>query len=256
MILASRRRSALTLIELIVVLVILVGLAGILIPILPSMLGRTHTAAGATNMQEMVKWIQVYEQLYLRFPDEWDSLTDGANLVSYLPNDGGSPSGGQIVLHTLTADEAAALKSLGIHNVHHFSTTLGSGQSPTFNPYAAAVTAPTAIAANVKVAAITAAAANEKLGLDINGTYLVFGLGKRCTMVGRTVTDPPIVSADEDAINPASYYGRFLIVVKVAQGTTTLPKAAFVGVVSMHPDQIDGAGQHLEEYYEITKNAK
>jgi hypothetical protein len=208
-------------------------------------------------MQEMVKWIQTYEQLNLSFPDEWDSLTDGTTIVNYLPNSGGAtplPSGGQLGPHALTQAEVDALNNLGIKKVHDLLTD--KPESPTFAPYKNAVTAPTVLAAGSEVVELTPAAANEKLGLSINGTYLVFGLGKRCTLIGRTVAEAPVVSADEPGINPADFYGRFLIVVKVAQDGVTLPRAQFVGTVSMHPNEVDGAGQHLDEYYNITKSSK
>lgn len=249
----KRQRSGLTLIELIVVLVILVGLAGIVVPLLPSMLGRTHTAAGATNMQEITKWIQTYEQLNLAFPDGWDSLTDGTKLVSYLPSeDGGvTPVGGFITASGLTANEAASLNALGINNIHDMTTA--TPDAPTFNPYKALVTAPTAVAKDTVVARLDAAHANSKMGLSVTGNYVVFGFGSRASIIGKTVGEAPVVSADEDLINPALYYGRFLIVVSIPPGGL---RANFVGAVSMHPGEIDGVGQHLAEYYGIIKATK
>src|SRR5207245_6349560 len=81
----SPARRGLTLMELVIVLVILVALAGIVIPLLPNMLTRAHTASAATNMQEVIKLIATYAQLTFAYPDGWDSLTDGANIVSYVP---------------------------------------------------------------------------------------------------------------------------------------------------------------------------
>src|ERR1043165_9678867 len=89
---AHPARRALTLIELIVVLVVLIGLAGIIIPMLPNMLTRTHTASAATNIQEISKWIQTYEQLYFRYPANWDALTDGTQLAPYIPDNAAAPT--------------------------------------------------------------------------------------------------------------------------------------------------------------------
>ena len=46
------------------VLVRLIGLAGIVVPMLPSMLTRTHTATAATNMGEIARSIGEYQGLY------------------------------------------------------------------------------------------------------------------------------------------------------------------------------------------------
>src|SRR6266446_1213861 len=100
-------RNGLTLIELIVVLVILVGLAGIIIPMLPSMLVRTHASVGATNLQETVKWVQTYEQLFFRYPSGWDLGTDPAGAYAdFLPG----ASSVDYTKSALSADEEKALK--------------------------------------------------------------------------------------------------------------------------------------------------
>lgn len=51
----AESRRGLTLMELLVVLVILIALAGIVIPQLPSMLGRAETSSGATSQTETIK---------------------------------------------------------------------------------------------------------------------------------------------------------------------------------------------------------
>jgi len=50
-----KNRQGLTLLELVVVMVILVALAGILVPMLPSMLGRAHAVNHSANVSEMNK---------------------------------------------------------------------------------------------------------------------------------------------------------------------------------------------------------
>src|SRR5262245_2478800 len=109
----SRRvlsRRGLTLLELVVVLVILIGLAGIVVPMLPSMLGRTETASGATNHVEIGKWIQTYEQIHFGYPQDWDSLTDAASgkRITWVRGGSGLMDG------TLAAGEDAALIDCGI----------------------------------------------------------------------------------------------------------------------------------------------
>src|SRR5437667_192551 len=92
-------RRGLTLIELIVVLVILVALAGILIPMLPNMLTRAHTATGASNNSEINKFVQTYEQLFQSYPTDLDNLAGTGAPVDYLPG----VAAGQITAGNLTA---------------------------------------------------------------------------------------------------------------------------------------------------------
>lgn len=254
----SNRRQGLTLIELIVVLLILVGLAGLIVPMVPNMLGRTHTAVGAANMKEINKWIQTYEQLNLGFPNNWDSMLDTTGKeVTYLPKDSTGYSGGQIFAASLQNGEAEALINKGITHVWDMVATCSDPNTPTFNPYDSI----RQLSANAKVMMLDATVANEKMGLPLNGRYVVFGLGNKCSMVGRVTSEAPIVFADEQGINAADYYARFLAIFQVGEFTTTgmtttyapLGLAKFVGSVSLHPGSIDAAGQHIEEFYSIQK---
>src|SRR5262245_31586503 len=182
---SAAARRGLTLLELVVVLVILIGLAGILVPMLPSMLGRTETASGATNHVEIGKWIQTYEQLYQGYPKDWDALTDGTVKIAYVRGGGG------VALDTtgLSADEAAALTACGITRLQKMvDGTSGSSATPpankTFDPYdnddyAANGLAP---AAGVKLVVLTDAgkkSLNLSDGTANSGKYVVFGFGKR-----------------------------------------------------------------------------
>src|SRR3954469_1612874 len=78
-------RPGLTLMELAVVLVILVGLAAIVVPLLPNMIERTNSATGAANCKEINNQIATFEQFHRSYPDYYDALTDGTNLVNYIP---------------------------------------------------------------------------------------------------------------------------------------------------------------------------
>lgn len=246
----TRARKGLTLLELIVVLVILVGLAGILIPIFPSLVGRTHTSAGATNDSEVTKAVQVHEATYFSYPDQFDSLiADGATtLFAKLPTNG-TPVGGEITSTALTANIRAPLASAGITQVWDL---VDATADPTFNPYGGAVR-PLSGAGNVATLSPTAAA---RLNLPVGETYVVFGIGRRCTMIGRTMTDPPVHFADDQANTPEKVYGRKCVVFVVTKNGGTAPrdKAKFIGSVSLHPDGIVTADDHLREYYGIVND--
>lgn len=264
-------RRGLTLIELIVVLVILVALAGILVVTLPSMLGRAHTASGATNVGEVTKFVQVYEQLYQSQPTDFDALTDttSAAIPDYLPSDGGTPLGGQVSSLTLTAAQADALTGAGIGRLapmHPNRAAFTADSTPTFNPYSGGSVP---VAAGVRVLQLTEAAVEGPSGLvseaDIVNTYgdvyILLGFGKRCSMIGKVTTEPPTHFGDSADDNAANVYGRVGLVYRIARGTGTtgtpasadLGKAVFIGAVALHGDGIAGGGAHIEEYYNLTK---
>ncbi len=82
------RRCGLTLMELVVVLLILAALAGILVPMLPNMLSRAHTATGATNTGELAKAVQLYQASYMKYPDNFDSLLNTSGHIVGLSSGG------------------------------------------------------------------------------------------------------------------------------------------------------------------------
>lgn len=247
-----RARRGLTLMELIVVLVILIGLAGILIPLFPSLIGRAHTSAGATNDAEVTKAMQVHEATYFSYPDHYDSLlgTGGTALFAKLPTDGVNPVGGATELNfaPLTAATAASLANAGVANVWDLDDATSD---PTFNPYGAVrVLAATGNVAVLGVDAIT------RMNLPPGETYVVFGIGRRCTMVGRSLTDPPVHFADDQANTPEKVYGRKCVVFAVTKntGAAARDRAKFIGSVSLHPDGVVTADDHLREYYGIVND--
>lgn len=261
---ARIRRKGLTLIELIVVLVILVALAGILVVTLPGMLGRAHTATGATNTGEVSKFVQVYEQLYQSQPTDFDALGDTtAALADYLP---GTNLGGQLTARTLVAAEANALTGVGVRRLAPMYATRAAlttaGGTPTFNPYSG-VSLP--VANGVVVAQVSEAAVEGSSGVvaddpTLTGdVYVLFGFGKRCSMVGKVTQEPPVHFGESAETNAANAYGRVGVIYRIARGNgtatpTPLDKAVFVGAVNLHDDGIASGGAHMEEYYNLTKS--
>src|SRR5262245_49351411 len=165
---ASARRRGLTLMELLVVLVILVALAGILIPLLPSMLGRSETSSGATSQTEANKWMQTYEQLYLSYPKDWDALVDsGGNFLQA----GYVRGGADVALDGgtgLSAEEADALTSAGITRLQLMKA---NPANKTFDPYGDPDYGVNGLvpAAGKKLVTLTLSG-QQKLNLAIDGT--------------------------------------------------------------------------------------
>ncbi len=248
------RRAGLTLIELIVVLVVLVGLAGILIPMLPNILGRVHTTAGATNIQEVVKWVQTHEALHNKFPYGWDALVDDAGVgPNYLPH---TTLGGHISAagEPLTLEEANALIAAGIVNLSPMvpvKATAPTGFSATFNPYPDATTT-LAVVDGVALRTLTADAKTH-LNLAQSGKYILVGFGKRASLVGKTVSEAPVHFSDEADHGPQDFYGRFGLIFKVSDGNTPFSRATFAGAVALHGDGLTTGGEHIEEYYNVVK---
>jgi len=241
------------LVELVVVMAILIALAGIIIPILPGVIGRAETSARASNDGEIYKWIQTYEATTSQYPYDWDSLVDSSTgkIAAYVGGSAGATP--PLTLTALTATQASALTSAGIASVQNMSngtaTTLsltGNGlnaYSDTFNPYPSNDRAADRllIASGVNLVTLTALG-QQQLGLADNatitttnngtttpgtGTYVVFGLGKRCSLIGSGAANPAANFFDKFSLDPspAGSYARYGVAFQVSglSGLTNAP---------------------------------
>ena len=251
-------RKGLTLIELIVVLVVLIGLAGIIIPMLPNMITRTHTSAAATNIPEINKAVQTYEGLFNSYPDGWDALTDGTNVVDYLPGGTGFDLNAP---RALNATELANLNAAGITTLYKLVGTKAAldaaGQSPTFDPWQGGSTAPTKLNLAGDSVITLGPSGIAKLNLSPTGTYLVVGLGKLSKMVGRTIAEPPYHFLDDPNSTPNDVYARYAVIFKVSDpvAAPTMSRAVIVAVVGFHSDGIASGDAHIREYFNAVKAA-
>ena len=126
---------------------VLIALAAILVPLLPSMLSRGHDTSSATNISEISKYVQTYNQLYFGYPNYLDNLieaggtgggTGGGTLLGTLA--GGGNLAGMVAPQQLTLAQATALNNIGINYLANLTGTAPSGTanpnwSPTFSPY-------------------------------------------------------------------------------------------------------------------------
>lgn len=256
-------RRGLTLLELVVVLVILVGLAGILVPLLPSMLGRTETSTGATNQTEILKWVQMYEQLNFAYPRDWDTLVDAKSNAIITWVKGAS----DIVLDTgLSQAESDALTGAGIDRLQQMAETPpgGTDYNRTFNPYTDddLVKNGLTVANKTQLVKLTLSG-EQKLNLALNGTldggkFVVFGFGRRASIVGKTVTNAPVVFRDDGQKTPDLRYNRYGVVFQVSLSTdgvtfTPLQRARFVGVCNFTGGGLTVSDDDIKEFNNLNK---
>ena len=271
----SPRRSGLTLIELLVVLTILIALAALVVPMMPGMLSRSHDASAATNIGEISKVVQTYNQLYFGFPNNLDNLVEagggsGSTLLGTLA--GGGNLSGMVQTQALTGPQAAALNSIGITSVANLTgsapTNNSTNWSPTFFPYtSAAPNQPgntTPVNSSISVAVLTGtttagatptagtgvAVAVSKLGLSPSGTYVVLGFGSANSCVGKVIQECPVHFPDQQTISPAVTYQRYGLLFKVSDpAVNNFTSAVFVGCVCLLDDGIETAGDHIQDFF-------
>ena len=254
------RRRGLTLTELVVVLTILVALGGLIVPMLPNFLAKTHFAKCSTTIPELNKlWITSFTS-DVKYPDGYDSLQSApGTLFTGLP---GVDAGGEVVAGTITAEQADALRAIGVTRVYDHTVpnpgnaTLDSvPNDPTGNTLGRLLTA------DQNVALLNPAGPSVvSLGIDVakytnNGAidtdFVVLGVGNNCSACGPRglMVEAPTHFGGENDMNPVDFYQRYCVVFAVSnEGADSA--AEFVCACSIHPDGFDGAEAHIRAYYE------
>jgi type IV pilus assembly protein PilA len=222
----ATRRRGLTLMELIIVMAILIALAAIIVPILPGLLGRAERSSRATNSQEIYKTLQTYEAMYTHFPTDFDSLTDGTAACTYVGGTTGATPA--LAIATLTATQSAALSAVGINRLQLMATdpSTVAGADDTFSPYQnqtdrTAAVIPITASTTPTVVTLTALGQFQLNLLDSAtatpvGTFVVFGLGKRCSIIGVGMNEAPVNYFDSAALSPNTRYERYGVVFQVS----------------------------------------
>lgn len=264
--LVSRRkvtRRGLTLMEMVVVLTILVGLAAILVPLFPNLLRRTHKATDATQTAETAKAVQLYQAAYVSYPDDYDLLTDGTAFPAYLPGGSANAFGGYVTAGTLTPDQVAALNRVGILKVQKLAPdNTGANFQATMNPYAGATPAAdrvdisggtsTANFAILNKANITNGLLQTDIASDPTATYVVFGVGPRCSMVGKTIMNAPTSVPQDKGFTPDNTYCRIGLIYKVGGSEVAkTERARLVAVVAMEDDELESTEKDIVGYYQV-----
>lgn len=244
----SPRRN-LTLIELVIVLLVLVGLAGLLVPQFGNTVVATHGATGASNISEIVKAVQLHSVRTFSEPNQLCSLQTAAGTLSTTinldTNGDSNPTGDDWSLVAAPTGANAALAAAGITQLSRLDS---AAESATFNSELQAVsdlnTNGTPTPTNTHLVVLTAQGVT-RLGLNPAGTYVVLGLGQRCTMIGQSMTDAPIHFPEGADGTPDTTYARFLLIYDVSG-----ERAKFVGACANDDGTISGLNKHLAEYFE------
>ena len=261
-VLASQRRGArrgLTLIELVVVLTILVALGGLIVPMLPNFLAKTHFAKCSTTIPEINKlWITSFTG-DVTYPDGYDSLQSApGTLLATLP---GADANGEVSAGTISADQADALRAIGVTRVYDHTVATPDNVTLDSVPNDPAGTGGRLLTSDQNVALLnTAGPSVDSLGIDvakytdggtISGSFVVFGIGNNCDACGPRglMVEAPTHFGGEDDMNPVDFYQRYCAIFWVSdEGADSA--AEFVCACSIHPDGFDGAEAHIRAYYE------
>lgn len=276
------RRYGVTLMELVVVLSVLAALAAIVIPMMPNLLRRAHKATDATQTSEISKLVQMYQGMYTSYPDEFDALTTTASATfpDFIPADGGA-FGGFVTGGKLTSDEVAALRRVGISNVHALKPTLSNTPpQPTLDPYEAAYSAtktpitdqiylaildpntnslfqPGGSAANFLATVRAANSVTTGSGMSATTTeprFVVFGVGQRCTMVGKVMQDAPTSVPQNKDFTPATLYSRIGVIFMVSgDEVTRSERARFIAAVALEDDELELTEKDVVGYYQVAR---
>ncbi len=257
-------RTGLTLMELVVVLAILAGLAAILVPLFPNLLRRTHKATDATQTAEVAKAVQLYQASYVSYPDQFDLLTDGtATPIAYLPGAGSATGafGGAVTFGPLSGANGAtvpAADALGRVGIAKGWTLATATTQPTLAPYDPAAAA-TALSGSTNVAVVNNASANipaelkQLIARDPTARFVVFGVGQRCTMVGKVMMNAPTSVPQEKGFTPDNTYCRVGVIFLVAGAEVEkTERARFVLAVALEDDELESTEKDVVGYYNVS----
>ena len=255
------RRPGLTLMELVVVLAVLVALAAVVVPMFPNLLRRAHKSVDATQSQEIVKAMLLYQGMYTSYPNEFDLMTvsTGTTAPDFLPADGGNPFGAAAQIGNLTDPEVAALRRVGVTLGHHFVDK--NPAHPTMDPYANTVQNPTALSTSSPVFIIDSTTTGTYpveikniIARDNTARFVVFGVGPRCTAVGTVLQNAPTSVPQNKDFTPDTLYSRTGVIFMVAGNEVTrTERARLIAAVALEDDELESTEKDLVGYYRVAR---
>ena len=246
----SLLQNAFTLIELCIVLVILVACAGIMIPFMNGYVDKAHSGAAASNIESITRQVEAYKvkHLFKGYPDHPDSLVKSDGTIWT-----GVPTAAQALVTPapLTAAQVQSLNDAGITTLMDSSTLVPGTNNVTFDTPTAKIT----LAAGTNVLTVTdpnALALNVPNNDTTNWTYVLFGLGNGCDIIGQDIAEAPV---HFDTIDPSVYYQHYgmIFAVPTAANTDTSAATHMVAVVGIHDAGLSGLRDHLTEFNNTNK---
>lgn len=216
------------------------------------------------------------------------------NGVPWPPGQGNGMANGEVTVYTLTGSGAlnssgvtdvAMLTGVGITSVQPMVATAGTPSGwalnpigtvfdPTFNYYkngpntgapnsggSIASGSGLAIASGVALAQLdmtpgsAGAARAASLNLSPTGTYILLGVGQRCSLVGSrgVMQTAPVHFGDQPALNPEYGYQHMVAIYQIADSSSsvTMTQARLVGVCPIHDTGLGNIQDELQNAYQL-----
>ncbi|MGC3969881.1 MAG: prepilin-type N-terminal cleavage/methylation domain-containing protein [Pirellulales bacterium] len=253
-------RHGLTLIELVVVIAILTILGGLVVQTLPNLMKRTHLSKCADTITALNKTWAESLALHGRYPDSCDSLLESGGTAFSKLTPGLT---GLVTPATLSADEVAALRTLGVRSVVDLNT---SAANVTYDSAPLGLT-PRAIDASGKIAQLATPGSTgstywtaNPLGLKrhvnlptgVTVKYLIFGIGPNCNGIGagKLIQEAPVHFGADDTINPNNIYQRYLAVYSLVTNSSGKVTAYFEAMAGNDVDGPSSAEAHIRQFHE------
>jgi prepilin-type N-terminal cleavage/methylation domain-containing protein len=233
-----------TLIELTIVLLILVAIAGVMIPFMNGYVDKAHSGAAAANIESITRQVESYKvkHLFKGYPDHLDSLINPAAVTQW----DGLPAAVQALVTpaNLTAAQVTSLNEAGITTLKNSGSLVPGTNNVTFDTPATNVTI--AVTSNVlTVTDADALALNVPNNNTTDWTYVLFGLGNGCDIVGTDIAEAPV---HFDTLDPATTYQHYGLIFAVPTAANTSGATHLVATVGIHDAGLSGIRDHLTEF--------
>lgn len=212
---------AVTLVELVVVLVIVCMATGLVAWVGAQLLRRSVAMASAGVASQVASAIGRHQARTGGLPDGYDSLMEAPyTLFSFIP----AAARRQLRPKDLDNADRPILAAHGITTTWMHPPPDGSGVSWQELTDAKALDVTAGGFASDDVVALDTRRINPNalFGLDVakgttNETFMVLGIGPRCSLVGPSaeLSESPVLAAASRAMNPAAYYRRLAVVVRL-----------------------------------------
>jgi prepilin-type N-terminal cleavage/methylation domain-containing protein len=217
--LRSRGRGGLTLIELVVVVALLSAVATMISRMGPGLVRQSASAVGGASLMDLMRAIERHRTVHGRFPDGYDSLIEAPyTLYSGIPD----RARRQLKPKDLDNADRLVLRANGI-------TTTWMHSLPLQEPVTwQAMSAAKAFDATAGGFAADDVAALDTTRIDpdrlfgrgtrkgtVNESFMVFGVGNRCTLVGSELAQAPVGVPTSAVTSPQRRYLRLALVFRL-----------------------------------------